>query len=96
MRRTLVNLVAGAGDRVAGSPALAAHRDHAGQARTDKGSTEAVPGEARTARAKRIATFSGHNAGKSQIRSEPLEKPSGKHFDQGRELGRRASPVNDL
>ena len=43
----------------------------------DKGSMRQCTGEGKQKTCKKIAVFSGHNAGKSQLRTEPLERPSG-------------------
>src|SRR5437773_11842264 len=36
---------------------------------------------------KRVATFSGHNAGSSALRSDPLDKPSGEIWIHAENLG---------
>jgi uncharacterized protein YcbK (DUF882 family) len=45
--------------------------------KTDKGTTKLCSGSGRKRKCHRVAVFSGHNAAKSSLRTEPLTKPSG-------------------
>jgi uncharacterized protein YcbK (DUF882 family) len=57
------------------TPALAGSE----KATADSSSSDSTPAKSKKSkkRSKRVAAFSGHNAAKSSLRTEPLEKPSG-------------------
>ena len=66
-----VGLVASMTFTGAGGTAFAKHHH------TDKGSTKECSGKGRKRTCHRVAVFSGHNAPRSSLRTEPLAKPSG-------------------
>jgi uncharacterized protein YcbK (DUF882 family) len=85
MRRSLLILVAAL--LVATTAYAGSQKSAPAKHGTDKGSLKQCTGEGKDRSCKRIAVFSGHNAGKSQIRSEPLEKPSGNISIKAENLG---------
>jgi uncharacterized protein YcbK (DUF882 family) len=68
MRRIAFSIVAALG--LLAGPAVA-------KPSSDKGTTKQCSGEGSARKCRRVAVFSGANAPKSQLRTEPLERPSG-------------------
>jgi uncharacterized protein YcbK (DUF882 family) len=54
---------------------------------SDKGTMKSCNGDGKKRTCKRIAVFSGHNAAKSTLRTEPLTKPSGDVWIRAENLG---------
>lgn len=79
----LVTLAGGA----LGAPAKSAKPVDAHKSDHDKGSMKQCTGTGKNKSCHKVAVFQGHNAAKTQLRSEPLERPSGNISVRAENLG---------